>query len=785
MAINSDHVLAFPFEQYFVDKDTGLPLSAGVLEFFKDTARTTPKSVFILGGSPPNYTYVDIGNEVTLDAVGVPNYNGTNVALYFYPYDDDGNVELYYIKCSSDGGVLQFTREGIPNISVTGEPEQEFKNYIPNGQFISHIDLPADLPTYLAGQIRENITNIAYGGWTFERPNGSTATDIVTFHRQPSIVDTYSGYPRFILDVQNTVISSGDTYKDVRIKFLDVNKFASTVQSYTFAFTAESQDESSIPVSLYLIKNFGSGGSPETSTLLTSFTVTAAIDIYYYNFTFGTNEAKTLGTDDQDFVQLALRLPVGSQFHIQLSDFILGFGNISVTSFPPTPTSEFQYQSIAGFLPIPNPDGSDLYLPIKLTSAGLTYDDSCVGDVVSESQSDIYVDSLHPTSNRMLGDGAQYKTDSYSPLGIPYSRLQSKYWNSTTSIPIYGTGDGYFCAIIYSNFTNQLIINNNTQGLVVNATDVSTGFTVTTIHEGQPISQYAYIYGTALDSILMIDTGYNSIDSPTAGTSGFAVELIQQGTSVLHAYTTVTCAVPGGGISVLAGKYFTFGNSGDNYYVWYTVDGVGVNPLVPSKTAIKVDLVNQDDIYTLTEKTRQSVNGWQVTTVDTVAASGITAQDYFTINSTEDSYYVWYKVSGSGTDPEIAGKIGIEVDISASDTAAQVATKTQIAINMKYFKVPDIRGLFMRGYSGTNTENDPEQDIRLSLVPGIQGNKIGTYQVDEIGQHVHSFATFAENAVNPGGGTDAGTAGSEFNTNTSGGYESRPRNLSVNFAILY
>jgi len=73
------------------------------------------------------------------------------------------------------------------------------------------------------------------------------------------------------------------------------------------------------------------------------------------------------------------------------------------------------------------------------------------------------------------------------------------------------------------------------------------------------------------------------------------------------------------------------------------------------------------------------IKGVEATEVVIGAASTLSGGEYFTISSPATSYYVWYKKDGTGTDPAPGGT-GIEVDISATDTAAQVASKTATAI---------------------------------------------------------------------------------------------------------
>lgn len=73
----------------------------------------------------------------------------------------------------------------------------------------------------------------------------------------------------------------------------------------------------------------------------------------------------------------------------------------------------------------------------------------------------------------------------------------------------------------------------------------------------------------------------------------------------------------------------------------------------------------------------------EVTTIKCGPASDITTGQYFTMYSATDAtaYYVWYNKASGGGDPAPAGKTEIEVAIGGSDTAAQVATATQGAID--------------------------------------------------------------------------------------------------------
>jgi len=74
----------------------------------------------------------------------------------------------------------------------------------------------------------------------------------------------------------------------------------------------------------------------------------------------------------------------------------------------------------------------------------------------------------------------------------------------------------------------------------------------------------------------------------------------------------------------------------------------------------------------------------QISTITTSAGSGVSPSEYFIANSSGNArtYTVWFKVSGSGSQPVVPGiNDAIEVDILTGDTAAQVATKLAAALN--------------------------------------------------------------------------------------------------------
>ncbi len=113
--------------------------------------------------------------------------------------------------------------------------------------------------------------------------------------------------------------------------------------------------------------------------------------------------------------------------------------------------------------------------------------------------------------------------------------------------------------------------------------------------------------------------------------------------------------------------------------------------------------------------------------------------------------------------------------------------------NSSTFNLPDMRGVFLRGVSGTSN-NDTNADSRTSLkLGGNSGNKVGSYQNDEIKSHKHGLTAAITVAVggsttSPGGFQPADGFSSNNRPNAiseTGGSETRPKNVYVHYIIKY
>lgn len=138
MAIDSHYIPAFSIEDVLLDKDTGAPLSGGLVYFEQDNQRGTLKPVYQITGTSPNYTYTQLPNPVVLSSIGTfEDSMGNPTVPYFYPYDSDLDPEYYYVRVTSSEDVAQFTRQAVPFIPSGGESSvsSAFANELSNPQF--------------------------------------------------------------------------------------------------------------------------------------------------------------------------------------------------------------------------------------------------------------------------------------------------------------------------------------------------------------------------------------------------------------------------------------------------------------------------------------------------------------------------------------------------------------------------------------------------------------------------------------------------------------------------
>ena len=263
MALDERYFVTSDLDTYFVDKDSGLPLAAGTLTFFRDVARSTPKAVYQLSGAPPNYTYTAMPNPIVLSAVGtVQNAGGDNEVIYYFPYDADGNLDLYYVVVRDSNGTEQLSREAWPNITAADNPVQDqfpIQNQIANPQFTQvFINIDSNQTVVYTASAATNQVFTFAPNWDFV----ISGTGTVTVQRV-SIAgnDNVATSPPYVLDI---TISAGISSCLLRQRF-DVNSglWSSTDNESIFlAGTFVARNETGGTTGIQMFYAASSGGSP-------------------------------------------------------------------------------------------------------------------------------------------------------------------------------------------------------------------------------------------------------------------------------------------------------------------------------------------------------------------------------------------------------------------------------------------------------------------------------------------------------------------------------------------
>jgi hypothetical protein len=792
MTLDPRFVIMSDLETYFVDNATGLPLANGIVTFYDDNSRVTLKDVYTLTGTPPNYTYTPIPNPNTLTLTGqISDSTGANVIPYYFPYegtpsDSNGDVDLYYVTVYNSDGVLQFTRQGIPNISGPISNALDVTNYVENPQFVVFNYLPAPSGG-VVGQIPagQEDTVVAPGGWNFEVPADTTSVNIVTFTRFGSPIANPPGNPRYALNLQCTVSDSGDAYKYLTVRFPNVNSFSG--QTLTFSFSIQSNTGGTQSANVVYNEFFGTGGSPtaEISTIVQAITIPVSYTTFNIPITFASTSGYIMGTNDDDYIEVGFSFPTNATFNIALTDVVLTPGNVTISTFP-LPNNSFAPFVGSSLLPTETPYmGANLYLPIIMGPNGFQFDSSDIGKPFPSFNA-----TLGP--NELVANGQALLFSGYQESGIPNARVCQVYINEgANGVPLFGTGSAFITANISAlSPASQLRISTNTattSGITAAADGTApTGFTFAEPAVGGNFSLTGYINGT--ENVRTYGTVIGSaLNMPTAGTTSFTVldgvsapyvNTDQRDSPATYQIFDVEVVAAS---SITGSEYWTFATTTTNYYMWFTVNGTGTDP-APGGTGIKVALLSTYTATEVAQFVREAISGYQINTIICTAGNVVPASSYFTINTLTTHYYVWYKVSGAGTDPAPAGKTGILVNILTSDTAAMVASKTQIAINNFQVALPYLNGAILRGLDTTGAW-DIDYASRWSLIPNYFGAQLGTYETDSILQHFHGLGGNASTAGSGNASLSSTTFPLMTSTNYSGTGETRPYNVAVNWVI--
>ena len=212
-------VSAAILQDYFVDKDNGLPLAAGVITLYQDNSRTTLKNWYYQSGTPGNYTYITLPNPLTLSGVGtIQDGNANDVIPFFYPYDETSTIPLpqpYYITVDDADGERQFTRENFPFVPNNPTPSTSVssnQNLITNSVFWRNdISINASIPS---STIEINGDTLYYDVIAPSQHDGFIMQDIGFYKNEIDATDQISFY-QFVPPASNPTFPNQILQNDV------------------------------------------------------------------------------------------------------------------------------------------------------------------------------------------------------------------------------------------------------------------------------------------------------------------------------------------------------------------------------------------------------------------------------------------------------------------------------------------------------------------------------------------------------------------------------------------
>src|SRR5690606_11828824 len=113
---------------------------------------------------------------------------------------------------------------------------------------------------------------------------------------------------------------------------------------------------------------------------------------------------------------------------------------------------------------------------------------------------------------------------------------------------------------------------------------------------------------------------------------------------------------------------------------------------------------------------------------------------------------------------------------------AAIGTAWGVGDGSSTFNLPDMRGNFLRGVDGT-ANNDPDKFTRTATNFGNNGNNVGSKQDDQFESHTHSINNLGNTQLGSLVLGNVYTPGGSTNTNSTGGNETRPKNVYVYYII--
>lgn len=341
-----------------VHKQPNVPKAMVLVSVSDDSNETRQNDIFI--------TSIEINKEGTINPNTIePNTINSNVlqGYYFYPFDSEGNIQLYDIYIVPKQNLNGFAKEqldnyipltgvnnylypilGMPteyflNLSSGNQDNERISNLIKDGQFsTTYLDLPSS-EEFSQGNVRYPITQVN-DNTTYEVSSNQNYTSalfgdvlsINTFDGDPGLEASPKNYLRILA----TNINPGSpwVYRDIAFYFEPYFKFND--RSFVLSFCAINNNldlTTSLPIYIGYQRFYGTGAVIEPRATFTSIPPIMVTNIwtkYTVIIDLPTNsDYVQMGNDT--YVKILLRLPVNfNSFDLSITNIFLDYGSSDV-----------------------------------------------------------------------------------------------------------------------------------------------------------------------------------------------------------------------------------------------------------------------------------------------------------------------------------------------------------------------------------------------------------------------------------------------------------------------
>jgi hypothetical protein len=348
MPINPALLVSAPMLQdYFVDKDTGLPLQNGIVTCYQDNSRTTLKNWYYQTGVPGNYTYIPLPNPMVLSAVGtIVDVNGNDTIPFFYPFSelDNSTVQTYYITVVSQDLQSQFVRANFPFVPNQVNEVSVDKNYSLNNSFwrnIGSVPFPLTKTTNVTGStlFYETVAPNQHDGFIMPdmlyMKSANASMETITFKKFPNGSNPLVGdiTPEYYLE-HNCASPAPEGSKFYQIPIsLHIKQLESTPATITIQAISNSGTANDV-ITISIFQFNGTGTTQTSPVLLDTIQLTSSWTKYTIPFTFPSTAGAPISPGD-DAWYLRIGVPANQQFDLSftLPSIYLSQNNLPTNNF--------------------------------------------------------------------------------------------------------------------------------------------------------------------------------------------------------------------------------------------------------------------------------------------------------------------------------------------------------------------------------------------------------------------------------------------------------------------